>query len=850
LGDLWAGTAAVAQVTTADEVCTPSADPCLVQSPIHTGVGAVLDFGDRELRITGSGQIDTDGNGIQIRCGKLTFAKTGTEAALDLSGPGPGGESQAGVAIIEVRRRCSLDPTVFCVRDSTCQARPVPAGICSVGRGDASISGVITGNADEAGFLTLRAASHITVDDPISMDTANPQNDGGSIDLTSEGSITVNAKLTANSGFFGTGGDVCLTAADSVTVTGAIEVVGGDFDGGFVELTANGGDIRVTEDINANSASGEGWGGEISLLATGNIEIVGGASGNRLLLSTDGHLSSELFGGDGGTQYYFADGDITMGPFVRLTSIGAPPDGAGDEISLEAGGDIFLEADIDSRADPAGNFGDGGFVFISANGTVEVTSASKSDLTGPGSGGSFEIDALGAVNFAGIVDARGGANGAAGTADFVSDSGLLTFAGTVTTDGAPSATTQNLLIVRGCHIELTAAARIDNLADNARTQIQGRESIHLATGGRVLADHAQGNEFRYRTGTALPDLDGTVQPAPLLIADANLLDCPVCGNGNLEHTETCDDGNTNPLDGCSAQCQNEGCVAQTPGYPANPLCDDDDGCTTDRCNVDTSQCEHVLDCSDGIDCTQDLCSPSRVCVHQASPALCDDGVSCTTDRCCTGGGGACLGTQGCLNTPVDSACDDGETCTDESCDPLADCVAIPKAGPCDDDVACTAGDQCVEGMCQGTSTCSEQETCNVLTGLCQSVTTTTAPPGSSSTTTTSTTTTTLPTGGFCGDDLVEPPEECDDGSGSWLLGQFCNAGCEMVACGDPDDSGQLSAPDALFILRSAVGLSVCDACICNVDGSTGGLQISATDALRALRRAVGIPVTLSCPSCI
>jgi hypothetical protein len=71
----------------------------------------------------------------------------------------------------------------------------------------------------------------------------------------------------------------------------------------------------------------------------------------------------------------------------------------------------------------------------------------------------------------------------------------------------------------------------------------------------------------------------------------------------------------------------------------------------------------------------------------------------------------------------------------------------------------------------------------------------------------------------------------------------------MVACGDPDDSGQLSAPDALFILRSAVGLSVCDACICNVDGSAGGLPISATDALRALRRAVGIPVTLSCPSC-
>ncbi|MEE8310724.1 MAG: endonuclease/exonuclease/phosphatase family protein [Candidatus Binatia bacterium] len=63
--------------------------------------------------------------------------------------------------------------------------------------------------------------------------------------------------------------------------------------------------------------------------------------------------------------------------------------------------------------------------------------------------------------------------------------------------------------------------------------------------------------------------------------------------------------------------------------------------------------------------------------------------------------------------------------------------------------------------------------------------------------------------------------------------------------GGPID-GVITATDALFILRAAVGSEVCDVCICDADGS--GL-VAATDALVALRAATGQQVTLACPAC-
>jgi len=68
----------------------------------------------------------------------------------------------------------------------------------------------------------------------------------------------------------------------------------------------------------------------------------------------------------------------------------------------------------------------------------------------------------------------------------------------------------------------------------------------------------------------------------------------------------------------------------------------------------------------------------------------------------------------------------------------------------------------------------------------------------------------------------------------------------MLGCGDPDDTGVITASDALFLLRVAVNASACDRCVCDVDSSGA---VNASDALRVLRAAVKIPVVMSCPAC-
>jgi hypothetical protein len=56
----------------------------------------------------------------------------------------------------------------------------------------------------------------------------------------------------------------------------------------------------------------------------------------------------------------------------------------------------------------------------------------------------------------------------------------------------------------------------------------------------------------------------------------------------------------------------------------------------------------------------------------------------------------------------------------------------------------------------------------------------------------------------------------------------------------------VTASDALYVLRSAVGSAFCDECLCDVDGS--GL-VTASDALVTLKTAVGQTTQLECPPC-
>ena len=67
-------------------------------------------------------------------------------------------------------------------------------------------------------------------------------------------------------------------------------------------------------------------------------------------------------------------------------------------------------------------------------------------------------------------------------------------------------------------------------------------------------------------------------------------------------------------------------------------------------------------------------------------------------------------------------------------------------------------------------------------------------------------------------------------------------------CGQPLSTGAApTSADALFVLRTSVELEECALCVCDVNESGG---VTATDAMLVLQLAVGLPVTVSCSYCV
>ncbi len=97
----------------------------------------------------------------------------------------------------------------------------------------------------------------------------------------------------------------------------------------------------------------------------------------------------------------------------------------------------------------------------------------------------------------------------------------------------------------------------------------------------------------------------------------------------------------------------------------------------------------------------------------------------------------------------------------------------------------------------------------------------------------------------CGNGFLEDLESCDDGDNLYQYGDYCNATCRSVACGDTDDSGLVNILDAQYVLHAAVGNVACTDEICDV---TGNAAVNSTDALRVLMRSVGLFAEFNCPA--
>jgi cysteine-rich repeat protein len=184
----------------------------------------------------------------------------------------------------------------------------------------------------------------------------------------------------------------------------------------------------------------------------------------------------------------------------------------------------------------------------------------------------------------------------------------------------------------------------------------------VATGPRVLLVGAPGPSRVYLFDPIVPAA-GIARRAAVVQAAAAPLAATVastCGNGLVEGSEACDDGNAIDTDDCRNDCTKGPCCALDPVADPVALCDDDDRCTTDAID------------------------PALGCVYTPSGAP----GCCTSDDDCPGG--TCRVCTGCFIYHWD-CCDVGSRCVE---------------GP---EPACI-GKTCVEAafcQCEGKLDCGE-----------------------------------------------------------------------------------------------------------------------------------------------
>lgn len=621
-------------------------------------------------------------------------------------------------------RECSTDGDCF-------------DGVCSVGDGSARLNGKTDAYGAEPGSVSVRAAGNIDVLQEIRFDATVREFDGGFLELESgKGAVSIGAALRGSGGGLSQGGEVDLMAATDITLAAQIDVNGGDFDGGFVEFLA-GRDVLISSSILASSTAGAGLGGEIDASADRDIIVSSTAQ-----LLTNGHTSADNFGGDGGPQSYYSGRNINVGATVVMQGDGALPDGFGEDLYFEADGDITLAASISARG--RGTQGAGGTIASDAGGVVQTAASSVFNVTGGASGGgAVELYATGNITHAGLIDGRVSSNGTPDSVLIVSETDLTT-TGDILLNGGPTGSARGDIELEACRINLNSGTLISNLGGAGTTTLIGHERINVNAGSSIVNATNGTNLARYRDEAKPPTVAGTVSPAFETEIVPSLSGCPICGNLEIEGGESCDDGNKIGGDGCSAECQDEGCIAQTPGYPATALCDDGQECTIDTCNSESHACEHVLSCDDGNECTVDTCV-AEACVHDKNNLLCDDSNPCTLDICGSFG-----------------------------------CTYGLESGPCDDGLGCTTNDACFSGECSGTDTCPDGQLCSTEDGVC------------------------VDEGGGCGDPTNDGATSASDA----LFALNAAVGlltCQLCVC-DVDSSSALSASDALRVLNFAVGI--------------------------------------------
>ncbi len=527
-----------AQVCDAGAFGSTTADPITITGSWTIGNGCTLDFGDREVILAGTWNVDA----ATVLAGDLTI--------------------QSGAKILG----SNLGDLVIQVRAS------------AIHSGSVRIEGKILHNDPNGGggvYVLADGPIEVLGSGKVEASSTTAASDGGDVELNSGADITIGGAITsvaASGGGQGSGGYIDLIAGGSLVIDKKIDATGGEFDGGVVTLSTASGSITINGKLDL-SASADGYGGDLTVEAAQDLDI------NATILADGGLGTLAYGGGDGGMLDFTAGSWITINADI---SAQGGRDGFGGDLSFDADlgihqisgslqvqdvhnsgsggtitcfsmGPVTMEGLVDLRGEGSQGFGgmfdvdgrsiqqtgdvrafawEGGTILLASDETIEIGGDLRVDGQGSdGIGGEIWMQSgQGDLTFTGpTLNADGaGSAGVGGKITLISGRDLLPDAATFlrASGNATGGGNSGKLDLRGCRVTLPGGFRAYAKGTSVQTTIE-------VTAGDLLriAGELQGGTGSIQLSNRLdapwsPDLSGSlIVPSPTIVHEPSLPPC-------------------------------------------------------------------------------------------------------------------------------------------------------------------------------------------------------------------------------------------------------------------------------------------------------------------------------------
>lgn len=361
-------------------------------------------------------------------------------------------------------------------------------------------SRITTGSRGDGGVIDLISDGPVVMRGSLRAPGPNAPDVGGDVSILAQGDVRIEGAgsgIDVSGGLDGFGGYIDVSTLGTVTIQSALKLDGGE--GGSLTIDTEGNvDVEAGTLIDVDATLGGGYGGEVDI--TGQDVQVAGTVEGTAKREDDGSNDPTFSGGDGAAVSILANGNLAVdGTF----DIKGGPGGTGGDFELDAIGNVSLLGKVVARAE--GKYGSGGDSVTIWSEEGDVTVGATIDAAGGWSGGSIEITSFSPDG--GTVTLTGSANLGAAAIGLPADN---PFGGTIDLDS--------------CSVQIQAGAALSTAGLQGVTSVFARSSMVIAGSMRAGLE----NRLVYRDQPSIISIlspAGQIVPAPKLIANPTMTCC-------------------------------------------------------------------------------------------------------------------------------------------------------------------------------------------------------------------------------------------------------------------------------------------------------------------------------------